>query len=475
MTRLSLVRFASCVGTLAAAAYACSSDTGIQNTSLGSGGGSGRGGSSAGTAPAPLTGGSTATGGSAGTASVGRGGTVSIDVDLDASVDSRVDEDAACGTGTASAKLKKVNMLIMYDRSWSMTQCANPEQTPPINQESLACLDGGPNRWDLTSQALIQFFQDPAAADLHIALRFFPHDSPAAGCNGYTMMGGMFPPFPPPGAGGTPGAAGSTGTGGAAGAAPNCDVNACAQPLVDLAPLAADPAPVDAHEGALVAAVNASAPPGPAMPNPNPNTPTSAALAGATQWATQYQSAHPEEQTVIVLVTDGEPMGCDTNAQNIAAIAGEAFDTLGVLTYVVGLTGASETQLDQIASAGGTEEAYFVSDGSTATQDLLDALIAIRGMALSCQFPVPTATSAGMDIDPRLINVNYTSGATGMETTFGLVGSAAECGSQLGWYYDDPAAPTQIMLCPATCETVTQDPNASLQILAGCEPVVITR
>ena len=35
----------------------------------------------------------------------------------------------------------------------------------------------GPNRWDLTSQALTLFFQDPHAADLNVALRFFPTTS----------------------------------------------------------------------------------------------------------------------------------------------------------------------------------------------------------------------------------------------------------------------------------------------------------
>jgi hypothetical protein len=210
------------------------------------------------------------------------------------------------------------------------------------------------------------------------------------------------------------------------------------------------------------------------MPNPNPGTPTYAALGGAEQWATAYQTAHPESQTVVVLVTDGEPYGCDTNTQNIARLASDA-NMAGVLTYVIGLTGASEAQLNQLAAAGGTEEAYFVSDGNTATADLLAALIAIKGKALTCDFDVPAQTADGKEIDPKLVNVNYQSGEGGMVTEFGIVDSLDACGTALGWYYDNPAAPMHIYLCPAACEAVTADKMARLQVLAGCKPKVVTK
>jgi hypothetical protein len=357
-----------------------------------------------------------------------------------------VDPDAACGTGEAGATLKKITMLIMFDRSWSMTECADPAFSPGgNNQMSLACTNEppGPSRWDLTSQALTLFFQDPQAADLNVALRFFPDDVP--GCTGF-----------------------SSGPGGMV-MEPNCDIATCAQPLVPPGLLTADAAPTDAHEAALVAAVQASVPPGPAIPNPNPATPTFAALGGAAQWATMHQAMYPDEQAVIVLITDGEPFGCDTNPDNIAQIAADAYTQSGVLTYAVGLTGASEAQLNQIAMAGGTNTAYFVADGGTATQDLLAALLAIRGMPVACDFPLPTSTAGGMTIDPALINVNYKLGGV-TDVELGLVGGAAECADKQAWYYDDPANPMRIMLCPAACAAVTNDPAVEIKILAGCVP-----
>ena len=458
------------ISALATAAYSCSSNTaGGDTTGLGSPSTTGKGGSKAATtggaagAIGPAMGGSGGSSGDSSTAAVGNAPIINPDAGSQAGTGA-IEADAACGTGKASATLKPVNMLVMFDRSWSMNECGDGNDSPIVNNE-LDCPTL--SRWDLTSAALTQFFQSPEAADLNVALRFFPDDTP--GCTGFPGAGGPggIPGFPPADAGAPAPAAD-------AGAELNCDIATCAVPLVNIAPLLAEAAPTDMHEGALVAAVAAATPAGPAMPNPNPSTPTYPALAGAEQWATAYQAAHPEGQAVVVLVTDGEPMGCTTDANQISALAGDANTTAGVLTYVVGLTGASEQGLNAIARAGGTETAFFVSDGNTATADLLAKLIAIKGQALSCDLDVPTNDERGMEIDPHLINVNYSSG-DGSTKELGYVESQAACGTELGWYYDDPANPKQIHLCDEACKTVKADTMATLEILAGCQPHVVAR
>jgi hypothetical protein len=180
---------------------------------------------------------------------------------------------------------------------------------------------------------------------------------------------------------------------------------------------------------------------------------------------------------VVVLITDGEPQGCDTNITNISGIAGDAYTNAGVLTYVIGLVGANAQALNglnQIAAAGGTDQAIFVAAGNMATQDLLNALLAIKGMALSCDLDVPKSDDSGMQIDPHLINVNYSSG-DGPAMELGYVDSLASCGAEPAWYYDDPTNPSQIHLCPTTCDSVKADGAANLQILAGCKPHVVAR
>jgi hypothetical protein len=443
-------RLALSIGALSIATYACSSgDTGevaeLTGGTLGSGGstggalptaasgGTGTGGAGAGGASA-ATGGAGAVMGTGGGIIVTTGGSSSGGMEP-------ITEDMACGTGMASANLKPVNMFIVFDRSYSMLECGSGDGGGMLGMMGGGC-DTGPTRWALASTALTQFFQDPGADALGVALRFYPHGLPVEGCTSELA--------------GNPALDGGKTMG--------CDIAACATPLVDMAVLTADAAPMDAHEAALVNAVMTSAP-----VESGEGTPTYVALAGAAQWSVAYQQAHPEQQTVIVLVTDGEPNGCNTDTPAIAQLAADAYTAAQVRTYAIGLTGVGEQFMNAIATAGATDQAFFVNDGATATADLLAAFNAIRGMALACDFPLPSSTSSGMAIDPSLINVNFTTTAGG-ETELGLVAGAAECGTAEAWYYDDPMMPTRIMLCPAACASVADDANASIAILAGCKP-----
>jgi len=446
----TLNRLSVCISALSIVAYACAGGNTGELPAGELSGGSGANGGAGGSLPT-VNGGSGGTAGSgmAGGGSGGTGGGLPgtgggfIDPTTAGSAGmAMVDEDAACGTGMANADLKPVNMLVMFDRSGSMHDC-----TDGTDRDQQELCPSPPSRWDTASGALKAFFASPGAADLGVALRFFPHDSPAVGCSG--------------------------------GQQATCDAMACSQVLVDMGVLTADAAPTDAHEAALVAATDMATPPDPAgMTGANQGTPIYAALEGALIWASAYQLAHPEQRTVVVFVTDGAPNGCNTDFDDISQLAADALAASTVTTYMIGLTdagggGVNQDDMDQVAAAGGTMQAFFVSDGATAAQELIDTFNAIRGMAISCEFAVPVATSGGMPIDPNLLNVNYTAG-TGSEVPLVKVANAAACGAEPAWYYDNETMPTQILLCPTACTTVTADPNAQIQILAGCKPRIPT-
>lgn len=277
------------------------------------------------------------------------------------------------------------------------------------------------NKWTNTTKALVHFFKDQGSAGLRVALRFFPD----SGCDGAS-----------------------------------CNINVCSEPLVALGPLTSDAAPADSQEQKLIDAVGSKA--------PNGGTPMYVALAGAEKRATDYQTAHPSEKTVVVLVTDGEPNGCDENVNNIAKKAAEARSSHGILTYAVGLVGSGTTTINTIAAAGGTMKGIFIGDGN-ASADLLAALKAIQGSQVACDFQMPTMGSMGETIDPTLVNVNYTPGSGGMTTTFGQVAKESDCTAQKGgWFYDNAAKPTTITLCPTTCASVQADEKAKIEILLGC-------
>ncbi|MEJ7733885.1 MAG: vWA domain-containing protein [Polyangiaceae bacterium] len=300
-----------------------------------------------------------------------------------------------CADTSDEAKLQPVAMYIVVDKSGSMDDN---------------------NKWDNAEQAFVAFFQDPAADDLKVALRFWPNGN----CD-----------------------------------SDNCSTDACAQPEVDVG-LLSDPA----HEAALVTAYQNEGPGG--------DTPMSAALAGATQWAVTYGAANPTEKAVVILVTDGEPNGCEEDPDDIAAYAAAAYASDGVLTFAVGLQGSGEDTMNTIAMAGGTNTGFFIGNANAAA-DLLAALKAIQESVVSCAFAMPEPTDPSSPIDPKLVNVTYTAGDGGPPQTIKQVQDASQCTAAGGWFYDNPVTPTTIELCPATCDAVQSDTGAKINIVLGCK------
>jgi hypothetical protein len=302
-----------------------------------------------------------------------------------------------CASEAIEAEIAPLMMFISFDRSGSM---------------------GSDDKWENASEALKAFFASPTAAEMEVALRFFPDGQ----CDG-----------------------------------DDCNVNACATPNVAVGALTADPAPADAQEAALIAAINAIGPDG--------GTPMSAALEGALQFSNQYLVQNPDHKTVVILVTDGEPSGCEENIGAIANIAATGL-LQGTPTYTVGLAGSNEAQLQQIATQGGGTS-IVIGTGDTQAE-LLAALQAIQGEQLACEILVPTPTQG--TLDPAKVNVTYTPGS-GAEQTIGKVADEASCGAGGGWYYDDNANPTTIILCPATCDGVQADDEGKIEVVLGCTTI----
>lgn len=90
---------------------------------------------------------------------------------------------------------------------------------------------------------------------------------------------------------------------------------------------------------------------------------------------------------------------------------------------------------------------------------------------LSCDYDIPPPPE-GETLDPSLVNVKYTptEGADPIDIYF--VESEADCGPEGGWYYDDPADPTKILMCPATCDLLQSGVGGRVDVVFGCETVV---
>jgi hypothetical protein len=93
----------------------------------------------------------------------------------------------------------------------------------------------------------------------------------------------------------------------------------------------------------------------------------------------------------------------------------------------------------------------------------------VQSAQIACDYDIPPVPGGGT-IDPTKVNVTFTP-MNGMEMAILNVPNAQGCGAQGGWYYDDPAAPKKVILCPSTCQGL-QNKAGKLDVLFGCETVI---
>jgi hypothetical protein len=275
-------------------------------------------------------------------------------------------------------------------------------------------------KWTAAVAGIGTFVDDPESAGIEVGLKLFPRDADAV---------------------------------------PACDQAAYKTPLVDFGPLP-DNAP------AIKAALAAESPDG-------FSTPIYPALGGAILAGIEVAKNDEGRAAAVLLVTDGLPQGpapiCSgVNPENPAVIAdlaqtGADYDP-PVKTFVVGLPGVDQSFANQIAAAGGTDEAILVSADNVEVE-FAEALAKVAGEALPCEYEIPE--EVGGEIATDRVNVAFTpSGTEGV-----MLPQDPSCAGE-GWYYDDPAAPTKIILCPESCAAAKEDLEAKIEILLGCKTVV---
>jgi hypothetical protein len=113
-------------------------------------------------------------------------------------------------------------------------------------------------------------------------------------------------------------------------------------------------------------------------------------------------------------------------------------------------------------------------DASAAWDPFFDAVAqsVAETSKLSCTLAIPKPEDGVLD--PEAINVQIA--GDGDPTVLVKVKDAAACGAAGGWYYDNDAAPTQVLLCPASCDlaqaSVGPGKNGRIEVLFGCATIV---
>jgi hypothetical protein len=119
-----------------------------------------------------------------------------------------------------------------------------------------------------------------------------------------------------------------------------------------------------------------------------------------------------------------------------------------------------------IAQTGGVE-------GNLCTQNFVPVFQAMATEVVAqaqvpCVYDIPP-DPGGQMIDPTKVNVEYKPdpGASA-QPILNVPEGEAGCGTTGGWYYDDAANPTTIILCDTTCDAVQAGSMPSVSVKFGC-------
>jgi Mg-chelatase subunit ChlD len=401
--------------------------------------------------------------------------------------------DAACATQSAAAQALPLDLYMMVDSSGSMT-----EKTA-----------AGATKWAAVQSAMSAFFNDPMSAGISVALQYFPLIQPNVGttcasnancgnfgpCDLYRTCFGLTTTQIVLCTANSDCKAGEScvqlgqcplSGGSCAPLGVTCPLGDACVPYdgychgrdrCDVPSYAAPAVPFAALTGAAPSLISSLT-----MRQPDGRTPTGPALSGAVQAARARAVAVPDHKVAVVLVTDGLPTECTPlDIPAIAAVAADgATGTPAVPTFVIGVFGPDEAatarpNLDALAGAGATGTAVVIDTSQDVTKALQAALNRIRTTAVACSFQIPQATMGAIDF--RKVNVQVSSSG-GTTSTIGYVNGKASCDpTRGGWYYDvDPATgqPSTIIACDATCTQLRGDATARVDVVLGCQTIVIT-
>jgi hypothetical protein len=116
-------------------------------------------------------------------------------------------------------------------------------------------------------------------------------------------------------------------------------------------------------------------------------------------------------------------------------------------------------------ATGGQKISICISDWSQVFGPLQKAVI--ESAPLPCDYAIP-APPPGESLDPNRVNLDF-SAPSAPKKTFPRAPAQSACADQVAWFYDDPAAPTQIRMCPAGCQAISG--GGTIEIKLGCETV----
>lgn len=194
-------------------------------------------------------------------------------------------------------------------------------------------------------------------------------------------------------------------------------------------------------------------------------TPT---LASFSSWSGNLR---PEAALHFIMVTDDNSLlsWSDFDAQMSMLVEGKPYTMHAIVDppeHCLGSTRPGTAYWEAAESTGGQQRSICEADWLPTFKAIEDSIQSTA--VLPCEFDIPEA-AAGQTYDRTSVNVQHT--LDGTSTPFKRKGSPDDCGTEVGWYYDDPANPMQVRLCPAACTRI-ETQGGAINIDFVCEDMV---
>jgi hypothetical protein len=214
----------------------------------------------------------------------------------------------------------------------------------------------------------------------------------------------------------------------------------------------------------------------------------------------QYQSfLRPDAMTHFVVLTDDESKfnGLSSSAERTKAFTDEMQALLHKSFYlhaiasedvggglpcmgapescllgltIPGVCGAAApglTYYELAKNTGGLTVSVCITDWSQVFGPLKK--VVVDSVPLPCNYLIPSPPD-GARLDATKVNVKHRD-SVGGEQLFVKADSFEACASNLAWYYDNPSAPKEVLLCQKACDAVAA--GGTVSITFGCETVVL--
>jgi len=185
----------------------------------------------------------------------------------------------------------------------------------------------------------------------------------------------------------------------------------------------------------------------------------------------KWKSAlRPDAAKHIVIVTDDNSSlaaaSFDSQLQALDPPTFSGYKFHGIFCYTKCATAAKAGTVYQtlVQQTGGVSGDLCLQDFKPVFDKLATAVVS--GSKISCDIAMPEAP-AGKTINPQQVSVEVVASPGGAPQKIPHVADAGQCGSG-GWYYDNNAKPTRIILCPSTCSWAQGLSDAKLTVGLGC-------